>query len=241
MTVERTDGRASRWDSHRADRRDRILTVALQAVQTQGAEVGVQEIADLAEVPRSVVYRLFKDRQDLDEQVRRRIIDDLLGVLTPTLNPEGTIAESIARAVDAYVGWIAENPRLHYFLGAGSTGQPRSNSPIVSGTKIAIGNRVKEVVETALRTQGAPVTIAEPMAFGLTGFVDGVVNRWLSRSMQPMDATELSSYLQETIWQVMDGGLRKAGVVINPMSPIADLLSEPAEGGPQAATGSATA
>ncbi|MGW5437152.1 TetR/AcrR family transcriptional regulator [Nocardia asteroides] len=230
MTAPRADGRASRWDRHRAERRDRILAAALQAVQAQGASVGVQEIADLAQVPRSVLYRLFKDRQDLDEQLRARIVDDLMAVLAPTLRPQGTVAEAIARSVDAYVGWIAANPRLHYFLGAGSEGkQQRHNSPIVSGTKIAIAGTVREVFENALRAQSAPVAVAEPMAFGLVGFVDGSVNRWLGRSMQPMDAAELSSYLQEAIWAVVDSTLRKVGVMLNPLTPMADLVAPPAE------------
>ncbi len=229
VTAQRADGRASRWDRHRAERRDRILTAALTAVQRQGASVGVQEIADLAEVPRSVLYRLFKDRQDLDEQLRARIVDDLMAVLAPTLNPEGTVAEAIARSVDTYVGWIAANPRLHYFLGAGSAAEKRPNSPIVSGTKIAIAGTVREVFENALRAQSAPVTIAEPMAFGLVGFVDGSVNRWLSRSMQPMDAAELSSYLQGAIWAIVDSSLRQVGVMLNPLTPIADLVAPPAE------------
>lgn len=230
MTTQHADGRASRWDRHRADRRERILAAALTAVQAKGASVGVQEIADLAEVPRSVLYRLFKDRRDLDEQLRARILDDLMAVLEPTLNPEGTVAEAIARSVDTYVGWIAVNPRLHYFLGAGSEGRDgRRNSPLVSGTKIAIAGTVREVFENALRAQGAPTTIAEPMAFGLVGFVDGSVNRWLSQSMQPMAAAELSSYLQEAIWAIVDNSLRKAGVMLNPLTPIADLVPAPAK------------
>ncbi|MFD3458638.1 TetR/AcrR family transcriptional regulator [Nocardia fluminea] len=226
MTAQRTDGRASRWDRHRADRRELILAAALEAVQSQGASVGVQEIADLAGVPRSVLYRLFKDRQDLDEQLRTRIIDDLMAVLAPTLNPEGTVTEAIARSVDAYVGWIATNPRLHYFLGAGSGAGKERNSPIVSGTKIAIAGTVREVFESALRAQSAPVAVAEPMSFGLVSFVDGSVNRWLSRSMQPMDAAELSSYLQIAIWAIIDASLREVGVTLDPRTPIAELTAQ---------------
>ncbi|MFC6010738.1 TetR/AcrR family transcriptional regulator [Nocardia lasii] len=228
MTAQRTDGRASRWDRHRADRRELILAAALRAVQAQGASVGVQEIADLAGVPRSVLYRLFKDRQDLDEQLRTRIVEDLMAVLAPTLNPEGTVVEAIARSIDTYVGWIAANPRLHYFLGAGSGGSKEHNSPIVSGTKIAIAGTVREVFEAALRSQSAPVAIAEPMSFGLVGFVDGSVNRWLSRSMQPMDATELSSYLRVAIWSIIDASLREVGVTLDPETSIADLVAGPA-------------
>ncbi|ONM46685.1 TetR family transcriptional regulator [Nocardia donostiensis] len=225
MTPARTDGRARRWDRHRADRRERILTAALEAVQTRGSDVGVQEIADLAQVPRSVLYRLFKDRQDLDEQLRARILDDLMADLAPTLDPEGTVAEAIARAVNAYVGWIAANPRLHHFLGAGSARQSSPNSQLVSGTKIAIAARVRDVFENILQAQSAPVQLAEPLAFGLIGFVDGSVNRWLSRSMQPLDAAELSSYLQEVIWAVIDSSLRNAGVMLNPMTPISSVLT----------------
>ena len=94
------DGRATRWEDHKAERRIRILEAAMDAINEDGPDGGVQQIANRADVPRSVVYRIFTDRGDLDEQLRGRIIERLMADLAPTLTPEGTVGEAIARAVE---------------------------------------------------------------------------------------------------------------------------------------------
>lgn len=109
------DGRSTRWNDHKEQRKARILDAALDAVNEGGADVGVQQIAERADVPRSVVYRIFKDRADLDEQLRVRILEMMMTDLTPTLTPQGTVGEAISRAVETYLQWIVKYPRLHHF------------------------------------------------------------------------------------------------------------------------------
>ena len=60
-------------------------------------------------------------RDDLDRQIKSRIIEDLMVDLAPTLSLEGTIGTSISRAVNTYVAWIVAHPRLHQFAGRRST------------------------------------------------------------------------------------------------------------------------
>ena len=132
------DGRSTRWNDHKEQRKARILDAALDAVNEGGADVGVQQIAERADVPRSVVYRIFKDRADLDEQLRVRILEMMMTDLAPTLTPKGTVGEAISRAVETYLQWIVKYPRLHHFLGKGSPSTRATGSKVVTGTKTAI-------------------------------------------------------------------------------------------------------
>ncbi|TQF69110.1 TetR/AcrR family transcriptional regulator [Rhodococcus spelaei] len=219
-----SDGRATRWDDHKADRRDRILDAAMAAIDEGGADIGVKQIAERAGVPRSVVYRVFKDRGDLDEQLRARILERLMEHVTPGLTPEGTIEEAIANAVDNYLRWIVESPRLHQFLGIGSASHRTTGSRAVTGTKTAIAVQLSAMLDAILRTQGKDPALAETMAFGLIGLVDVSVNRWLSSSQSEVGIDQLADFLTVSIWQVLDGNLRRMGVTIDPTTPVSRLF-----------------
>lgn len=225
-TVEsaQPDGRATRWDDHKAERRDRILVAAMAAIDEQGPDVGVQQIAERSGLPRSVVYRIFKDRGDLDEQLRARILERLMEHVAPALAPTGTIEEAIARAVENYLRWIVESPHLHQFLGTGSASRRTTGSRAVTGTKTAIAVQLAGLFDAVLRSFDKDPALAETLAFGLTGLVDVSVNRWIGNPQSALPVDQLAEFLTVSIWQVLDGNLRRLGVTIDPSTPVTDLL-----------------
>ncbi|WP_137723099.1 TetR/AcrR family transcriptional regulator [Prescottella subtropica] len=218
-----TDGRATRWDDHKVRRRDRILEAALAAVEDGGTDIGVQQIAERAQVPRSVVYRIFTDRGDLDEQIRLRIIESMMADLGPVLTPHGTVQETITSAVDTYLRWIVDHPRLHTFLGRGAPGRKTVGSRAVTGTKTAIGIRLGALLAGILDRRGAASDLAEPMAFALVGLVDATVNRWLSQPDHRVCDATLARFLETSIWSVLDANLRQMGVDVALSTPISEL------------------
>lgn len=218
------DGRATRWDAHKAQRRHEVLDGAVAAIEEDGPAVGVQHIADRVGLPRSVVYRHFQGRSDLDEQVRQRIIDALMAELAPTLRPDGTPTEAIQRAVDAYLGWIERHPRLHAFLGGGSGHTHGTNSRVVSGTKTAIAVQVADLLARVLRQFDKDTELSTSLAFGLVGLVDASVNNWLADRETTVTTTQLAAFLARSLWLVLDGNLRALGVEIDPDTPISELL-----------------
>src|SRR6201990_1651910 len=119
--VGKTDGRQLRGDSHNAARRQVILyaAIAVLADAEPGREVHVQQIADRAGLSRTVVYRHFADRADLDAAVQGRALELLRGQLVRALAFEGTPVDIIRRIVSAYVGWASEHPSLHEFAQQG--------------------------------------------------------------------------------------------------------------------------
>lgn len=219
-----TDGRSTRWETHKAERRSAVLDAAVTAIEQDGPGVGVKRIAERVGLPRSVVYRHFADRADLDGQVRQRIVEMLMGELQPTLRPDGTPLESIRRAVDAYLGWIERHPRLHTFLGGGS-GKTRGGSKVAVGTKAAIAAETTELFAAALRHFDADTRLAGSIAFGLVGFVDATVNHWLAERDTTLSTDELAEYLTRSVWLVLDGNLRALGIQLDPHTPVSELFA----------------
>lgn len=217
------DGRTTRWDAHKTRRRMRLLDAAVSAIEALGPSVGAKQIAEQAGVPRSVLYRHFKDRADLDEHVCQRIVDLLLSQLAPTLRPQGTATEAIRRVIGTYLDWIEQHPHLHAFLGAHSRA-PAGGSRVVAGTKAALAAQAAELFATAARVAGKDTSFAPTVASGLVGFVDATVNHWLADKRSTISTAELTDYLTRSIWSVLDGNARALGVTIDPDRPIHDLL-----------------
>ncbi|MBB3037710.1 MULTISPECIES: TetR/AcrR family transcriptional regulator [Hoyosella] len=220
------DGRSLRWEDHKAARRNQVLDAAMSAIDAEGAGVGVQQIAARAGLPRSVVYRLFRERGDLDEQVRGHIVSTLMVSLAPALAPEGKAETAIVRAINTYVSWIAEHPNLHHFLGSGSKRRPATVSKVVSGTKTAIGLYVTDVFATALRRAGADESGAETIAFGVIGLVDAAVNRWLSSRTRSISKDKLAELVSRSAWHVIHGSLSDLGIEIDPDTPLSELTGD---------------
>ena len=60
-----TDGRDTRWATHREQRRRELVEDTLRAIRKHGAGVGMDEIAAQAGTSKTVIYRHFGDRAGL--------------------------------------------------------------------------------------------------------------------------------------------------------------------------------
>lgn len=216
-----SDGRRRRWDAHKTARRADFLEAAVATIEQRGPHVGVKQVAEHAGLPRPVLYRHFRDRQDLDEQIRETIVGRLMAELVPILVPDGTPRQTIRNAVSTYLGWIDRNPRLHQFLSTGRTHDPGSR--VIVNTKTAIAGHLAELLVRVLRSYDARTDIAEPLAFAVVGLVDSAVNRWLSTTDPQWSAGELADFLSTSIWNLVEGQLRGLGMVVDPDTAFAEL------------------
>lgn len=216
----REDGRDTRWDDHRAQRRDNLLATAIVAIERDGTDLAVAQIAAEAGIPRSVVYRLFRNREDLDEQIRTRIVEDLMSHLAPALDPEGTIREALDNGMAIYVGWVSRHPKLHEFLGLSQTAQPAAESRVVMGTRTAIATYLAALLEHQLGRLGAtapPTGHANNVAFGMVGLVEGAVSHWIStpeesRTSEP----ELIAFLSDASLATLTSAAARLGITLDP-------------------------
>lgn len=209
------DGRDARWADHRRARRERILETAVALIDSEGVAVSVPTIAAAADIPRSVVYKLFKDRDDLDDQIRARIVDRMNEALAPTLVFDGSVRDIVRRSVDTYVRWVGEHGNLHRFLGTGSSDRHDRGSKVVVGGKTAFAQDVRSVADAMLPlvVRGRPQRgLTEDLAYGLVGLVDSTVNRWLlADPAKRSSARNLSRFLTDAACAVIASTVASAG------------------------------
>lgn len=235
----RPDGRQARWDEHNQERRRRILEAAVGVIGEgePGAEVHVQQIAERAGLSRTVVYRHFADRADLDRAVQAAILDDLWAGLLPAVSLDGSIGAIIERIVSTYVGWAVAHPALHRFAEL----DPDGSGPLQQGLE-QVAVQIAELIQTAVELLGVQLDADEqasldPLVFGLVGAVFGAVRRWVSRPERAPSAPVLVQLVTESVWHIIEGHGRRLGVELARDVPVEQLLAavpDPAAGRSQA-------
>jgi AcrR family transcriptional regulator len=224
-----------RWDSHNQARRQHILDAAIEVLADSepGSDVHVQQIADRAGLSRTVVYRHFQDRADLDEAVQGHALELLRAELVPALSFEGTPVEIIRRIVSAYVDWASDHPSLHEFTqqsppGAGVGQMERAIRQIAGQIEDLIHVGV-EVLHVELDED--EVAALDPLVFGLVGGVFTSTRRWLSRPERAPRREVFVELVTEAVWMQIAGMAGRRGVELDPDGPVEALLDSVIETG----------
>lgn len=221
------DGRRRRWQEHNQVRRQVIIDAALSVLMRQdpGEDIQVQAVADEAQISRTVVYRHFEDRADLDRAAQRQICDDIAAVLVPALHSDGTPDQVISRLVHAFVDWSTSHPSLYWFVDRDLTGWgPSPLSQAIEQLAEDIAG-VMAVVVTALgvELEDDDMSALDPWVFGMIGAVFAAVRRWLERAVRAPAPRVLADSLSESLWLQIDG-LARARHISLPDLPMADIF-----------------
>lgn len=227
MSKAKPDGRQVRWLEHNQQRRQAIVDAAIAVLESQapGDEVQVQVVADRAGLSRTVIYRHFEDRADLDRAVQRAICDQLGLELLNALAVDGPPREIVACVIDALVHWCVEHPALFSFIEHDLADW--GPSPLAQAMEqIAAG--IEGVINTVVLAVGAELSDAdmaglEPWVFAMIGGVFAGVRRWLGRPTRAPDTPGFINMLAEVIWVQIEGMAAARGIVI-PDQPVGDLL-----------------
>lgn len=231
----RVDGRQARWDRHNQERRRQILDASLAVIEAgePGADFHVQQIAEEAGLNRTVVYRHFADRADLDRAIQAEILRRLTELLLPAVSLDGSVNEIIERIISTYVTWAVEHPALHRLAEQDASG---GSGPLQSGIH-EIATVLTQLLELAVELLGAELDEAEkaavdPLAYALVGAVFGAVRRWASREQREPSAQQLTAILSASVWHLLDGHARRLGLTLDPDLPVEQLLAAPDEAAP---------
>jgi len=227
----RPDGRQLRWDKHNQARRRTILDAAVAVLEETepGEDIHVQQIAARAGLSRTVVYRHFTDRADLDRAVQATILEMLAGKLLPEVTLAGTIEEIIRRIVGTYVRWTVAHPSLHRFAEHDVPGASGSSALEVAVVQIA--TQVEELIAVGAEQLGTPLSdddadALDPLVFGLVGAVFGATRRWLARADRRPDTETFVELVSDSVWHIIDGHARRLGIELDPHVSVEALFAD---------------
>lgn len=214
----RIDGRQLRWKLHNEQRRQQVIDAAVAVLEEvwPTAEIHVQQIADKAGINRSVLYRYFEDRTDLDVAVQQEICQQASEALVPAITLDGTPREIVHRIVSAYVTWAAEHPALVRFADQEIPGASQRPMEVTIELIAAQVEQIIQVVAEALGSQLSATDRAalEPWVFGLIGGGMAAVRRWTSRPDLDPAPEVFARLVGDTVWHQVDGLARDRGITL---------------------------
>lgn len=182
-----TDGRDTRWEQHRLDRRRELVSHALRAIRVHGPRVGMDEIAARAGTSKTVIYRHFGDRAGLYDAVVDSVHAYIHAGLTRALDdaPRGTLGDLIHDLSDSYLSLVERDPEIYRFVlerpsaSATATGDPAGSLPAI------MGDHVAQAIAAHLAANGHPTAIASTWGHGVVGFIRAAADRWMASEPRP--------------------------------------------------------
>lgn len=218
------DGRQLRWADHNEERRLHVLEAAVALIEEQplGSELRVQQIAERAGLVRTVVYRLFSNRADLNRAVQVHIVGMIRERLDSTMVLSGSIEQIVHGVVGGYVDWVAEHPHLHEMaqraLGDGEPGE-------LDRVTDQLGSDISTLFQAGATLLGEELdeeqlNTLDLLTVGLIGQVRGSVNQWVRRPERTLAPRALTAMLSRWIWYQIDGQAREIGVELDPTVPV---------------------
>ncbi|MDP9115912.1 MAG: TetR/AcrR family transcriptional regulator [Actinomycetota bacterium] len=200
------DGRRLRWTQHRSERRAAFVDAGARAVDRFGAEASAEQIAEAAGVSRTVLYRYFKDREDLRQAIADQVAATVVETVLPNLNigADATPRQVIEAVITTIVGWLDEHPNLYYFL------RNRRNGSSLESVENTLADQIAALLKMFLMFFGIDAEKAEPGAYGIVGLVESTGSWWLTR--KSMSREKLTEILCEGVWNLLDGTARANNV-----------------------------
>ena len=200
------DGRRLRWTEHRAQRRAAFVAAGAAAVDAHGPAASAEQIAEAAGVSRTVLYRYFRDREDLRQAIAEHVAQAVLDSVLPklALSPERTPREIIDAAIGTIVGWLDEHPNLYHFL------RSRNGGSSLDSVETTLADNIAALLKLLLVFFGVDGDEAEPGAFGIVGFVEACGGWWLQHRSMPRE--RFTAIVCTGVWHMLEGTARDHGI-----------------------------
>jgi AcrR family transcriptional regulator len=205
-----TDGRSSRWDAHRAVRREQLIDAAIAAVNEFGSDAGMDQIAATARTSKPVIYRYFADKNDLYRAVGARIVGEIVHTIHNVgENPDPR--ELLRTSIDAYLQLMEDNPRVFRFLTQNRLlDEARSGRPTPTEFSDAVSELLTTLLGEHLRAGGLDPRGAAPWGEAIVGFIRTASLWWLDHP-GTMTRPQLTEYITALLWGGAAGVYQSVG------------------------------
>ncbi|WGP04469.1 TetR/AcrR family transcriptional regulator [Bacillus subtilis] len=191
-----TDGRSTRWQKHRDERRRELLRSVRLVVDEYGDDMSMEQISDATGTSKSVLYRYFADRAGLQaamgEWAMGVIVRSLDEAAAASAKGEGSAAaqESLAAMIRAFVTLAGNSPNVYRFC---DTAVNRFAPEETGGFFNSVAGQLAERLDLSGEQ-------ARLWSAGAIGFVRAATETWLSRPDRPEEfATTITHWLWATL------------------------------------------
>ena len=181
------DGRASRWQSHREERRRELIKSARRAVHALGSDASMEDIAAAAGTSKSVFYRYFGDKAGLQQAVGEVVLGQMQRRIQEAAQAAQTPREGLLAMVSAYLQMAETSPNVYTFVTRYSAGDPDGGHTSIA-TAGALGHFFDSIADMIARPNAA------------IGRVRNAGEQWLASPDSPTKPDQETMARQITAW-----------------------------------------
>lgn len=197
------DGRSSRWQSHREERRRELIKQARRAVHVLGSDASMEDIATAAATSKSVFYRYFRDKAGLQQAVGEVVLSQMQHRIQEAAQSALTPREGLLAMVSAYLQMAATSPNVYTFVTSYAPGDTNPPQPGSAGGPLgpffdAIADMIATPMRSHLGDVGEAVIDYWPKA--AIGLVRNAGEQWLSTPDSPTKPDQETMARQITAW-----------------------------------------
>ncbi len=176
------DGRASRWEQHRALRRLELIASARKAIHRLGPTASMEDIASASQTSKSVFYRYFGDKDGLRLSMAEVVIDQLRESVISAGEKIASPEEALFNMVHAYLAQAERSPNTYEFVTAHLE---TNNSGALAHFFSELTEMMQERMVAYVRANRSEVVSKEPLNYwphGALGMIRSVGESWLRES-----------------------------------------------------------
>jgi hypothetical protein len=127
--------------------------------------------------------------------------------------------EMATTAVSLHLRWLIEHPNLYGYLVRHSLTEDVNGVAAIDDIRTTLGANSSRTLAAYLTAFGLDARPAEPLGFGIVGFVESATTRWLDNPAH-LSRDEFTTQLAEWIWLLIDTTLQAGGVHLDPHQPL---------------------
>lgn len=183
------DGRSTRWENHRAQRRLELAHAARKAVHLHGAEISMDEIATYAGTSKSIVYRYFVDKPGLQTAVGEAVVQQIKEEIAAAAQAAASPQDALRDMVSVYLSMIEHSPNVYYFVTHNTTVPFLESLADTVAMPFAQAMRASQIDASAWGT-------------GAVGFIRATGEWWLTNAPEPNmpNKEELTERMTAWLW-----------------------------------------
>ncbi|MCB5274861.1 putative HTH-type transcriptional regulator [Arthrobacter sp. SO5] len=200
------DGRASRWQSHREERRRELIKSARKAVHALGSEASMEDIAAAAGTSKSVFYRYFGDKAGLQQAVGEVVLNQMQRRIREAAQSAQTPRDGLFAMVSAYLQMAETSPNVYTFVTRYAPGDAVShNGPVAAAGALGhFFDAISEMIALPMRHQLHAVPGKEAVIGywpnAAIGLVRNAGEQWLASPDSPAKPGQEAMARQITDW-----------------------------------------
>jgi AcrR family transcriptional regulator len=197
------DGRSSRRQSHREERRRELIKAARRAVHALGSDASMEDIAAAAGTSKSVFYRYFGDKAGLQHAVGEVVLSQMQRKIREAAQSAQTPREGLLAMISAYLQMAETSPNVYSFVTRYAPVDADSHQgSAISGALGHFFDSIAEMIAAPMRTHlgdGREAVIGYwPTA--AIGLVRSAGEQWLSTPPSVTKPDQAAMARQITAW-----------------------------------------